>query len=72
VIEGEAEVWVENECVTVTRGQSVLIPAGDKHGFRNSGDDILFVQATLAAPIFEATYDDKAQPSRRWVAGLGD
>ena len=72
VIEGEAEVWVENECATVTPGQSVLIPAGHKHGFRNSGEDTLFVQATLAAPIFEATYDDKAQPSRRWAPALGD
>ena len=45
----------------------MIVPAGRKHGFRNIGASTLHVQATLAAPIFEASFDDKAEVSRRWV-----
>ena len=33
----------------------------------NIGDGKLHVRATLAAPIFEATYDNRDELSRRWV-----
>ena len=45
------------------------MPAGRKHGFRNTGTGTLHVQATLAAPIFEASFDDQKEVSRRWVPG---
>ena len=48
----------------------MIVPAGRKHGFRNTGAGTLHVQATLAAPIFEAAFDDKAEVSRRWVPGV--
>jgi mannose-6-phosphate isomerase-like protein (cupin superfamily) len=67
VLEGQAEIWVENEREAVTAGQSVIVPAGRRHGFRNTGMAILHVQATLAAPIFEASFDDRNEVSRRWV-----
>lgn len=67
VIEGRAEMWIEDERCVVTSGQSVLIPAGHRHGFRNIDQTTLHVLATLAAPIFEATYDDRHELSRRWV-----
>ena len=67
VLAGEAEVWIEAERATVTAGQSVVVPAGRRHGFRNTGDGVLHVMATLAAPIFEATFDDRTEASRRWV-----
>ncbi|MEZ5855358.1 MAG: cupin domain-containing protein [Hyphomicrobiaceae bacterium] len=41
VLEGEAEVWVEAERQRVTAGQSVIVPAGHKHGFTNSGTGTL-------------------------------
>jgi mannose-6-phosphate isomerase-like protein (cupin superfamily) len=66
VIEGEAQIWVEDDSTTVKAGQSVVIPAGSRHGFRNSGENLLHVQATLAAPVFEASYDDRSERSRRW------
>lgn len=69
VLEGEAEVWVEAERRRVTAGQSVVVPAGRKHGFRNTGDAILRVQAILAAPVFEAAYDDQRETPRRWLPG---
>jgi mannose-6-phosphate isomerase-like protein (cupin superfamily) len=70
VLDGEAQIWIEDERATLTAGQSMIVPAGRKHGFRNTGGGMLHVQATLAAPIFEAAFDDKAEVSRRWVPGV--
>jgi quercetin dioxygenase-like cupin family protein len=68
VLEGEAEMWVEDERARLAAGQSMIVPAGRKHGFRNTGAGTLHVQATLAAPIFEASFDDAGEVvSRRWV-----
>jgi quercetin dioxygenase-like cupin family protein len=69
VLDGQAEFWLENERANLTAGQSVLVPAGHKHGFRNTGTGTLHVQATLGAPIFEASFDDQKEVSRRWVPG---
>ena len=70
VIAGRAEIWVGAERRIVEAGQSVIIPAGHKHGFRNvDAEGLLHVQATLAAPIFEASFDDQKEVSRRWVPG---
>ena len=66
VIEGTAEIWLGKTTAIVKANQSVLGPAGTKHGFRNLEPTTLHVRATLAAPIFEASYDDKAETSRRW------
>ncbi|WP_457939848.1 cupin domain-containing protein [Mesorhizobium sp. 10J20-29] len=67
IMEGEAEVFLRGDSMIVKPQQSVLIPAGAKHGFRNVGSGILKVRATLAAPIFEASYEDRAELSRRYV-----
>ena len=67
VRDGEAEMWIGADHVTVTAGQSLLIPAGLLHGFRNSGKDTLHLHAVLAAPIFEATPEGETEPVRRWV-----
>src|SRR5262249_28990884 len=67
VLEGQAEIWVEEDRKPVSAGQSVVIPAGWRHGFKNIGTSILHVQATLAAPIFEATFEEQNLTRRRWV-----
>lgn len=67
VMEGEAEVYLRGESRIVKPNQSVLIPAGAKHGFKNIGTGILKVRATLAAPIFEASYENRDELSRRYV-----
>lgn len=67
ILDGQAEVWVGEDRATVSAGQSVVVPAGRKHGFRNAGKSTLHVQATLAAPIFEAAFDDSRETSRRWL-----
>ncbi len=67
VLAGQAEIWVDDQHAAVAAGQSVLVPAGRRHGFRNSGTDVLHILATLAAPIFEASFDDLGEIVRRWV-----
>lgn len=69
VMEGAAEIWLGSESAILQPNQSVIIPAGIKHGFRNVGDGILHVRATLAEAIFEAGYEDRTEISRRWVPG---
>ncbi|MCF3934048.1 cupin domain-containing protein [Acuticoccus sp. M5D2P5] len=67
VMEGEAEIHLSGETGTMRPNESIIIPAGARHGFRNIGSGILKVRATLAAPIFEATYDDRTELARRYV-----
>jgi len=67
VMVGEAEITLRGEGLILRANQSIVIPAGARHGFRNIGDGILKVRATLASPIFEASYDDRAEQSRRWI-----
>ncbi|MGY9056154.1 MAG: cupin domain-containing protein [Alphaproteobacteria bacterium] len=67
LIAGQADVWIAGEHQAITAGQSVIIPAGKFHGFRNTGEGVLHVRATIAAPIFEASYDDRDELARRYV-----
>jgi mannose-6-phosphate isomerase-like protein (cupin superfamily) len=67
VLEGEAEIWMGDERGPVAAGQSVVVPAGCRHGFRNIGATQLHLQATLAAPFFEAWVDDKKASTRHWL-----
>lgn len=70
VVAGKAEIWVGAQKHAATSGQSVIIPAGRFHGFRNVGETELHVRATLAAPIFEASYDDRNELTRRWAPNI--
>jgi mannose-6-phosphate isomerase-like protein (cupin superfamily) len=67
VREGEAETWIDGERVIVTAGQSLIVPAGRKHGFRNSGNVTLHLHAVLASPVFEATPEGGTEMVRRWA-----
>ena len=66
--EGEAEMWMDEQRVVVAAGQSLIVPAGRKHGFRNSDTTTLHIHAVLASPAFEQTMDGAAEPTRRWQA----
>jgi len=68
VREGEAEMWIDEVLVTVSAGQSLIVPAGRKHGFRNSGESTLHLHAVLASSVFEATPEGAKEPVRRWNA----
>lgn len=67
VLEGHAEVWIGDERLVVTTDQSIIVPAGRKHGFRNVGRQALHVRATLAAPVLVALFDDQREAQRRWL-----
>ena len=69
VLDGEADVWIGDEHAKVTSGQLVIVRAGRKHGFSNIGATVLHIESTLAAPVFEAAYDDKRETPRRWLPG---
>jgi quercetin dioxygenase-like cupin family protein len=69
VREGEAEMWIDEERVTVSSGQALIVPAGRKHGFRNSGKAMLHLHAVLASSVFEATMEGVAEKVRRWDSG---
>jgi mannose-6-phosphate isomerase-like protein (cupin superfamily) len=69
VRDGQADVWVDDTHATLTSGQMVIVPAGRRHGFSNNGKTILHIESTLAAPVFEAAYDDKRESLRRWLPG---
>jgi quercetin dioxygenase-like cupin family protein len=69
VFEGQAEVWIDATRMTLGPGQLVVVPAGRKHGFSNTGTGVLRIQSTLAAPVFEAAYDDKRETPRRYLPG---
>jgi quercetin dioxygenase-like cupin family protein len=65
---GEAEMWIEEQHVTVSAGQSLIVPAGRLHGFRNSGNATLHIHAVLASPIFEQMPEGATEMVRRWVS----
>jgi mannose-6-phosphate isomerase-like protein (cupin superfamily) len=69
VLDGQAEVWIGESRATLSSGQLVIVPAGRKHGFSNTGTSVLHIQSTLASPVFEAAYDDKREMPRRWLPG---
>ncbi len=68
VREGEAEMWIGEDRAVLTSGQSLLVPAGRLHGFRNSGTATLHVHAVLASPVFEMMTEGAAEMTRRWGA----
>jgi quercetin dioxygenase-like cupin family protein len=69
VREGQAEMWLDDERIIVSAGQSLIVPAGRKHGFRNSGIATLHIHAVLASPVFEATMEGATEVVRRWEPG---
>ena len=68
VRDGEAEMWLDEERIRLSAGQSLIVPAGCKHGFRNAGTTFLHIQAVLASPVFEAMMEGASEPTRRWQA----
>lgn len=67
VVDGMARVEIGPSRLTMHAGQSVVVPAGIRHGFSNISDTRLHVRAILASPVFEAAYDDMRETPRRWL-----
>jgi mannose-6-phosphate isomerase-like protein (cupin superfamily) len=66
VREGQAEMWMGEERIIVSAGQSLIVPAGRWHGFRNCGDVTLHLHAVLASAVFEAMMEGASEVTRRW------
>ncbi len=66
VRDGEAEMWIGEQRAIVRAGQSLTVPAGREHGFRNCGTATLHIHAVLASPVFEATMEGATEATRRW------
>lgn len=66
VLSGHADFQISGETAALKSGDYVVVPAGARHGFVNTGDDVLHTEAILAAPIFEALYLDSSTHQRRW------
>jgi quercetin dioxygenase-like cupin family protein len=64
---GEAEMWIDQERAVMKAGQSLIVPAGRLHGFRNSGNAKLHLHAVLASPVFESLPEGATDVVRRWV-----
>lgn len=67
VLSGEAEMWIDAEHAVLRAGQSLVIPARRRHGFRNIGSGTLHIHAVLASPSFEALVEGRPDPVRRWL-----
>jgi len=67
VREGEAEMWLDEDRAVVSAGQSLVVPARRRHGFRNSGTTTLHIHAVLASAVFEQMPDGASEMVRRWV-----
>lgn len=71
VVEGSADFEVDGERRRVEAGETIRLPAGSRHGFRNAGEAILriFVIFPVAAPPVE--YDEELGVTYE-IAGTGD
>jgi mannose-6-phosphate isomerase-like protein (cupin superfamily) len=67
ILKGRADVWLDGKTVALSAGQTLIIPAGHLHGFRNSITTTLHIHFVLAAPIFEGSYEDKQETTRHWL-----
>ena len=66
VLSGKMEVWLGDERGTLTKGESIIVPAGIGHGFRNAGDEELHLQAILSASFLETILSPGGDVSVHW------
>jgi quercetin dioxygenase-like cupin family protein len=58
VVEGQAEVWIDDETTTLSAGDSILFPPHTLHGFRNVGETALHIFAIFGAARPPVSYAD--------------
>jgi mannose-6-phosphate isomerase-like protein (cupin superfamily) len=72
VINGKVEIRIGDRTTTMTQNESVIVPAGLAHGFRNIGHEDLHMQAILASGHFEANPSPEGEPMVRWSSTSPD
>ncbi|WP_332687784.1 cupin domain-containing protein [Devosia sp.] len=51
VMAGDVEFWLDGTSLLMATGQSLIVPALQKHGFANVGTTELHMHAVLASPL---------------------
>jgi quercetin dioxygenase-like cupin family protein len=69
VLEGRARIHVGSEETQLGAGESVILPAGSRHGFTNVGTDSLRILAVFAAARPPVEYED--EPGVLEIGGHG-
>ena len=61
ILEGRARFFVDEEEAELAAGESLLVPAGARHGFTNVGEEVLRVLAAFSSAI-------QVRPSEQYPA----
>ena len=69
VLEGEAEVSLEDERGRLSAGEMALVPAMEPHSLRNAGDETLRVVGFFSSNVVVSTFDRPMMPFGERVVG---
>jgi quercetin dioxygenase-like cupin family protein len=69
ILEGEAEVSLEDEQGRLSAGEMALVPAMVPHGMRNAGDETVRVVGFFSSNVVVSTFDQPMIPFGQRVVG---
>jgi quercetin dioxygenase-like cupin family protein len=69
ILEGEAEVSLEDEQGRLSAGEMALVPAMVPHGMRNAGDETIRVVGFFSSNVVVSTFDQPMMPFGQRVVG---
>jgi quercetin dioxygenase-like cupin family protein len=69
ILEGEAEVSLEDEQGRLSAGEMALVPAMVPHGMRNAGDETVRVVGFFSSNVVVSTFDQPMMPFGQRVVG---
>jgi quercetin dioxygenase-like cupin family protein len=69
ILEGEAEVSLEDEQGWLSAGEMALVPAMVPHGMRNAGDETVRVVGFFSSNVVVSTFDQPMMPFGQRVVG---
>jgi mannose-6-phosphate isomerase-like protein (cupin superfamily) len=62
IIRGRGVAFIEGETREISAGDAIYIPPGNRHGIRNTGDEVL-EYLTANSPAFSTDYEDRLWPA---------
>jgi quercetin dioxygenase-like cupin family protein len=69
ILQGEAEVSLEDEQGRLSTGEMALVPAMVPHGLRNVGDETVRVAGFFSSNVIVSTFDQPMMPFNQRVVG---
>ena len=69
ILEGEAEVYLEEEQGRLSAGEMALVPAMVPHGMRNVGEERVRVVGFFSSNVIVSTFDQPMMPFGQRVVG---